>query len=100
MTFRTHNDLYVDINNTSLRGYIHATYAELVETFGAPTTGDDDKTDVEWHLRFHDGTVATIYNWKNGPAYGGPPVQELTDWNIGGHTGKALDYIQLLLEAN
>jgi hypothetical protein len=104
VTFRTHNDLHVDINGTCLRGYKHATYAKLVDTFGPPTTGDDYKTDVEWHLLFRDGTVATIYNWKNGPAYcgdAGTPIEELTDWNIGGNSGNALDYIQrILLEAN
>jgi len=104
VTFHTHNDLHVDINGTCLRGYKHATYAQLVDTFGPPTTGDDYKTDVEWHLLFPDGTVATIYNWKNGPAYcgdAGTPIEELTDWNIGGNSGNALDYIQrILLEAN
>ena len=97
MTFRTHNDLHVDINGTCLRGYKHATYAKLVDTFGPPTTGDDYKTDVEWHLLFRDGTVATIYNWKNGYNYlgsDGTPTEDITRWNIGGRDDHTVDRIK------
>ena len=82
---------------TSLQGYITATYAELVELFGKPHDFFDDyKTDAEWYVEFDDGTVATIYNWKNGRNYCGPDapaVENITSWNVGGLTEAALDKV-------
>lgn len=82
---------------TSLQGYITATYAELVELFGQPHDFFDDfKCDAEWYVEFDDGTVATIYNWKNGRNYCGPDapaVEDITSWNIGGLTEAALDRV-------
>ena len=82
---------------TSLQGHITATYAELVELFGKPHDFFDDfKCDAEWYVEFDDGTVATIYNWKNGRNYCGPdapPVEAITSWNIGGNTTEAADKI-------
>ena len=82
---------------TSLQGYITAPYAELVELFGKPHDFFDDfKCDAEWYVEFDDGTVATIYNWKNGRNYCGPdapPVEAITSWNIGGMTPEAADKI-------
>jgi hypothetical protein len=40
--------------------------------------------------------VATIYNWKNGPAYTGDDsieVERIHDWNIGGHTQSAVSLV-------
>jgi len=48
---------------TSLQGYMPARYEDLVAVFGEPE-GGGDKTTVEWCLAFEDGTVATIYDWK------------------------------------
>ena len=82
---------------TSLQGHITAPYAELVELFGKPHDFFDDfKCDAEWYVEFDDGTVATIYNWKNGRNYCGPdapPVEAITAWNIGGMTPEAADKI-------
>jgi hypothetical protein len=65
-------------NGTSLQGYITATYSQLVELFGTPDAGGD-KTQAEWCLKFEDGTVATIYDWKESVA-----PELVTDWHIGG----------------
>jgi|DEB0MinimDraft_6_1074348.scaffolds.fasta_scaffold218852_1 hypothetical protein len=82
---------------TSLQGYITAPYAELVELFGKPHDFFDDfKCDAEWYVEFDDGTVATIYNWKNGSNYLGddaPPVEAITSWNIGGNTPEAAEKV-------
>jgi hypothetical protein len=82
---------------TSLQGHLTATYAELVELFGKPHDFFDDfKCDAEWYIEFDDGTVATIYNWKNGRNYCGPdapPVEAITHWNVGGHNENALDRV-------
>lgn len=89
MKFTTKN---VDINMTSLVGYVNATYQQLVDTFGEPTyngSSGEDKVDVEWHIKFDDGTVASIYNWKDydGGDYCRSGVKY--EWHIGGHARAA-----------
>lgn len=75
---------------TGLRGYLKTTYAQLVRTFGEPSrSGDTTKVDAEWIVRIN-GTLCTIYNWKNGPNFTGrafPGVEDITEWNIGGKPG-------------
>ena len=66
------------VNGTSLKGYVTATYAELVARFGEPERGGD-KTTAEWALAFEDGTVATIYDWKEYET----PMGEY-NWHVGG----------------
>ena len=84
-----------NVGGTSLQGYIKAPYEKLLEVFGAPnsTLCDNYKTDVEWAFKFADGTVATLYNWKNGRNYLGDEGSELNDiyeWNVGGFNEKAV----------
>lgn len=74
-------------NGTSLKGYVTATYAELVATFGEPEAGGD-KTTAEWALEFEDGTVATIYDWKT---YETP--MDTYAWHIGGHDYMAVERV-------
>lgn len=97
MTYITKIDPVAMTFGTSLQGHITATYDELVELFGKPHDFFDDfKCDAEWYVEFDDGTVATIYNWKNGRNYNGPDapaVEAITAWNIGGITHKAADRI-------
>lgn len=81
------NEYGININGTHLVGEVKTTYAELVETFGEPGIGDEWKTDAEWDIRFEDGTIATIYNWKDGKNYNGEFGQDIAEieiWNIGG----------------
>ncbi len=80
---------------TYLQGYVKATYEQLLKAFGSPHMDqcDNYKTDVEWAFKFADGTVATIYNWKNGKNYLGEEGLELNDideWNVGGFSQKAV----------
>ena len=100
MDFKTHNETLVNIDGTHLQGYIEADYNDLCAMFGEPTEGDALKVDAEWMLRFDDGMVATIYNWKNGPNYlgsEGKPVHKITQWNVGGHTKEAHERVQQLI---
>lgn len=76
-----------DVNMTSLQGYTEAYYHQLVEVFGEPE-GSGDKTTAEWCLQFEDGTVATIYDWKEYETPTG-----LYRWHIGGHSQKAVDRV-------
>lgn len=76
-----------DANMTSLQGYMQAYYHQLVEVFGEPE-GGGDKTTVEWCLEFEDGTVATIYDWKEYET----PMGKY-NWHIGGRSQKAVDRV-------
>ena len=102
-TFETHNDTKVDIDGTHLQGHIDTTFGALVCTFGEPTVGDEYKTDWEWEIEFSDGTVATVYNWKNGPNYSrqyhekGLRADQITEWHVGGHKGEALALVKQAL---
>jgi hypothetical protein len=108
MKYVTHNQndqneaFYSKFNGTYRIGNIQTTYARLVEKFGQPIVGEDgDKVDAEWLIQFEDGTVATIYNWKNGKCYNGDdglPVEEIIDWNIGGFSfSTSVDLIKMIL---
>jgi len=72
---------------TSLIGEIDVSYKQLVKVFGKPDKGDGYKTEAEWRLKFEDGTIATIYDYKSGKSYDpeyGLPVEKIRDWHIGG----------------
>ena len=89
-------------NGTSLQGYIEVKYSKLAEIFGHPNNSeyDDYKSDAEWVIAFNDGTVATIYNYKDGKNYRGDQgldVEDITHWHVGGHDKKALSHVQKAL---
>ena len=65
-TLRNQNIAATHTDGTSLKGYTKATYKRLVEVLGPPTFGEasfDDKTQVEWVVKFKDNYF-TIYDWK------------------------------------
>ena len=76
------------INGTCGQGSIKTTYDQLVNVFGEPTTLEGDKINVEWIIRFSDGTVATIYDWKLSETPMG-----VYDWHIGGFTQRAVELV-------
>ena len=95
MKYKTHNETDIDTNMSHLQGYIKADYKELVQAFSSQLVRgfDDYKIDAEWHILFEDGTVATIYNWKNGRNYMGEKgmdVEDMVEWNVGGFSTIAL----------
>jgi hypothetical protein len=101
MQFVTHNTHRIDSTGTCKQGDVTATHAELVSLFGPPAKGDGNKTDAEWTVRFEDGVIATIYNWKNGANYcgnGGTPVEQIKDWTVGGQVKQAADRISIALD--
>jgi hypothetical protein len=88
----------INTSGTCLQGYINAGYDEITSAFGYPLSVDflDNKVDAEWDIEFEDGTVATIYNWKNGKSYLGAEGLHLCDikqWNIGGYDKSAVDKV-------
>jgi hypothetical protein len=101
MNFTTHNNAEIDVNGTCLQGEITAGYDELVSLFGKPQEADGYKVDAEWDIRFEDGTVATIYNWKNGKNYcgeDGTPTEQITDWHVGGDHKRCVDKVQIAID--
>ena len=82
------NDPTVSINGTCLQGYIKTTYDELVNVFGEPTTLKGDKVNVEWTIRFSDGTVASIYDWKLSET-----PMDVYKWHIGGMSQRAVELV-------
>jgi hypothetical protein len=77
-----------EVHYTSFTGYMFISYYDLVYYFGEPHKNNTecDEVDAEWFLKFSDGTVITIYNYKNGKNYLGDEgidVEEIGVWNIG-----------------
>tara|TARA_Y100000296_G_C4987546_1_gene163736 strand:- start:66 stop:461 length:396 start_codon:yes stop_codon:yes gene_type:complete len=105
--YKTHNDVSDDESiewwdGTHLQGYVDTTYDALVAAFGKPTTSDEYKVDWEWLVEFDDGTIATVYNWKDGPNYCGSEglkASQITDWQIGGKEQRSVDLIGQVLSA-
>lgn len=81
-----------------LRGKL---YVQLCRAFGYPDAFDEYKVDVWWPLLFEDdGTVATVYNFKTGPAYLGedaPAVEDIDEWCVGGFGAEAVDLVRGVL---
>ena len=75
--------------STHLQGYIDIPYATLESKLGYPTHTDGDKTLAEWVLKGEDGTIATIYDYKNY----GMRKEAITRWHIGGKSDKAVELI-------
>ena len=107
--FITHNEGVNEnaIFGSSLIGYLKCSYQELIDSFGEPMKIDlstsDGKTDVEWDIEFQDGTYLHIYNWKNGKNYlgdDGLEVDQIIEWNVGGHSKKDLDKLQMVFQVN
>ena len=99
MKFVTHNQTNINVGGTHLQGYINADYSTLKKLFGKPIQGDGYKTDAEWEIQFEDGSVATIYNWKNGRNYcgkEGTPKTKITTWNIGGNDVSVVEKVNLI----
>lgn len=85
------------ITGTSLQGYIDISYDELCEKLGESSEYYDDyKSDAEWIVSWEDGTIATIYNYKDGRNYLGAEgldLEDIRDWHIGGSSHKAVEKV-------
>jgi hypothetical protein len=82
-----------DVCGTSFQGYIAITYKELVEVLGEPHHTDDDKITAEWDFKTSDGTIFTIYDYKEDAT-----PTTIYDWHIGGHDEKAVEVVRNLFE--
>ena len=100
---RINNDDMKKRSGTSFKGYVYATYEQLVKCFGKPTTnGDNYKVDVEWIVDTQYG-VATIYNYKDGQSYlgeAGSEVHMICEWHVGGKTQAAYEHLKNRLNSH
>jgi hypothetical protein len=63
---------------------ISETLANLISVLGEPNySGNDgeDKVNFEWEMETEDGTVFTVYDWKE---YRSISDHEVIEWHIGG----------------
>ena len=66
---------------------------DIEKVFGPPTWDQgsaDDKVQVEWVIKFPDGTMGSIYDYKE---YQLEP-DEINYWSIGGRTNLAAYYVK------
>jgi hypothetical protein len=95
----------VETCGTSLQGYVTAKYSDLVRVFGAPLEEVDGyKVSTEWDIKFADGTVATIYEYKETSLYddANPSVADFRaeadrsdgfEWHVGGRDKTAVTHV-------
>ena len=100
MRFETHNNSDASSTGTYLQGYMSCGYKDIVRIFGEPGGCDGYKVDAHWTIRFSDGEIATVYNWKNGRnycGYDGLDVEDIRNWNIGGRNPDVVERIKNLV---
>ena len=81
----------INFSGTGLVGYVSTTYDHLVDVLGEPHT-DYEKSTAHWNIQGKDGTVATIYDYKE---YMTPKGEYL--WHIGGHSDAAIPLVESLI---
>lgn len=89
----TYDDIDQLEDGLGLEGYITTTRRALAAVFGEPDeTGTiDNKVTTEWMLKFSNGTIATIYDWKRyEDDLGAPELDEIYTWHIGGQSKAAV----------
>lgn len=95
---RSHKTPSRQARGTGLSATLRINYASLCELFGAPTIQTDGyKTDAEWHVSINKHFV-TIYNYKNGPAYGvHKPINQIEHWHVGSRDTESVHALHELL---
>ena len=87
-----------EVNGTSLKGYVKATLEQLYDAFDDAhyfRPSKNEKVQISWSLKFEDGTIATIYDWKRDGYI--PFSDEEVEWHIGGHTSEAVALVRQAL---
>ena len=83
-----------NLGGTHRVGELDGVYKKDIEKVFGPPTWDqgsaDDKVQVEWVIKFPDGTMGTIYDYKQ---YNVEP-EDIDYWSIGGRTNLAAYYVK------
>tara|TARA_Y100000034_G_C6907365_1_gene421538 strand:+ start:1799 stop:3769 length:1971 start_codon:yes stop_codon:yes gene_type:complete len=84
----------LNVGGSSRQGELEGVYREDIEkVFGPPVWDEpsaDNKVQVEWIVKFPDGTYATIYDYKQYDV----ATEDINYWSIGGNTGLAAYYVK------
>mgnify|MGYP003119034882 FL=1 len=90
--FKTGN--YRNSGGTSRQGELEGYFREDIEkVFGPPVYDEpsqDGKVQMEWVIEFPDGTIATIYDYKQYDV----ATEDIDYWSIGGHKPLAAYYVK------
>lgn len=92
MKLKAINDNSIDINGTSLQGYITMTRRSLNKAFGVVERDEfADKVQYQWTLQFevsgYPDVIADIYDYKE---YEDIDLDTLYQWHIGGNSPLAV----------
>jgi len=83
---------------SSLQGHFDQamTYQEVASVIGEATNNEniDNKVNWEWVLKFDDGVIATIYNYKDN--YRGKDAKRV--WHIGGEDRVVVERVNELFK--
>ena len=69
MNYKTHNQEPIETASTFFLDEITVKYSKLKKVFGRPLEGDGYKSEAEWQIKFDDGKIGTIYDYKVGKHY-------------------------------
>ena len=90
--FKTGN--YRNSGGTSRQGELDGYHRDDIEkVFGPPVYDEpspDGKVQMEWVIEFPDGTIATIYDYKQYDV----ATEDIDYWSIGGHKPLAAYYVK------
>ena len=91
-----------DFCGGSLLQTVDISYPKMVEMLGEPNKDCDERTDVEWSIKFR-GECFSTYNYKDGINYNGAtgiPNKCLSDFHIGGNVKSYALELKEYLEDN
>lgn len=82
---------FIKISGTHYQGDLEAKFEDLKKCFGEPLEASaDGKVQNEWIFEFEDGSIGSIYDWKQNGEYTEQPY----NWNIGGHFKNVVPKVQ------
>ena len=88
---------YRNSGGTSRQGELDGYFREDIEkVFGPPVYDEpsaDGKVQMEWVIEFPDGTIATIYDYKQYDV----ATEDIDYWSIGGHKPLAAYYVKKVM---
>lgn len=99
MKYKTHNqDDLISISGTHLMGRIDLRFHQIAAALGDPLrlneAQGDGKIRIQWVIKFDDGQVATIYDWKEYNR----ESEDVTDWHIGGRSFEVVQRVCDILQ--
>lgn len=91
------HDPNANANGTCYQACVRVSPVELVDLFGEPEAGDEYKISMEYTFVGEDGSVVTLYDWKETSLYDEdyPHPSEFRastraqEFHIGGHSSRA-----------